>query len=41
MIRLWQKYCEWVRWLSAWEKAVLILLLLILFSVWLIYDVSK
>ena len=36
-----KKYCAWVRSMSPGERAILIVALLILFSVWLIYDVSK
>lgn len=40
MIRVWKKFSTWVEWLSPWEKTVLILLLLILGSIWLIFDVT-
>lgn len=41
IVRFWRKYYYWLASLSPWEASVLILLLLILFSVWLIFDVSK
>jgi len=36
-MKLWRKYSKWVDALSLYEKAVLVLLLLTVGSLWLIY----
>lgn len=37
---LWLRYYLWTRRLSPGEQAILIVVLLILFSIWLIFDVT-
>lgn len=41
MKKLWWKISDWLVLLTPGERAILLVALLILFSVWLIFDVSK